>query len=70
MGDSAGYLAVTIRGANVVQQYLNAGFIDEFTLLYSPGCFGGGTQLFINGNHDSKTLVTNTLFAENSKHGT
>lgn len=33
-------------GANVIQQYLNAGLVDEFTIHYSPVFFGGGKQLF------------------------
>lgn len=57
-------------GADVVRQYLNAGFIDEFTLHYSPVFFGGGTQLFLNANPDIKTRVTNTLVSENSTHVT
>ncbi|MDA4119774.1 MAG: dihydrofolate reductase family protein [Thaumarchaeota archaeon] len=33
-------------GANVIQQYLNAGLIDEFTVHYSPVFFGQGVPLF------------------------
>jgi dihydrofolate reductase len=33
-------------GANVIQQYLNAGLVDEFTVHYSPVFFGGGERLF------------------------
>jgi dihydrofolate reductase len=33
-------------GAKVIQQYLNAGLVDEFTVHYSPVFFGGGEQLF------------------------
>jgi dihydrofolate reductase len=33
-------------GANVIQQYLRAGLVDEFTLAISPVLFGGGTPLF------------------------
>jgi dihydrofolate reductase len=31
-------------GANVIQQYLNAGLIDEFTIHYVPVLFGQGTR--------------------------
>ncbi|MBO0792652.1 MAG: dihydrofolate reductase family protein [Ktedonobacteraceae bacterium] len=37
-------------GANVVQQYLNAGLVDEFTIHYVPVLFGQGTPLFANMN--------------------
>ena len=33
-------------GANVIQQYLNAGLVDEFTVHYSPVFFGQGVSLF------------------------
>jgi dihydrofolate reductase len=33
-------------GANVIQQYLNAGLVDEFTVHYSPVFFGHGVPLF------------------------
>ena len=33
-------------GANVIQQYLNAGLVDEFTIHYSPVFFGQGLPLF------------------------
>jgi dihydrofolate reductase len=33
-------------GANVIQQYLNAGLVDEFTVHYSPVFFGLGASLF------------------------
>ena len=33
-------------GANVIQQYLNAGLVDEFTIHYSPVFFGQGVPLF------------------------
>jgi len=33
-------------GANVIQQYLNAGLVDEFTVHYSPVFFGAGESLF------------------------
>jgi dihydrofolate reductase len=30
----------------VIQQYLNAGLVDEFTINYSPVFFGQGVPLF------------------------
>jgi len=33
-------------GANVIQQHLNAGLIDEFTIHYSPVFFGHASPLF------------------------
>jgi dihydrofolate reductase len=33
-------------GANVVQQYLQAGLVDEFTLHHAPVLFGKGIRLF------------------------
>lgn len=33
-------------GANVIQQYLNAGLVDEFTVSVSPIFLGGGVRLF------------------------
>ena len=33
-------------GADVIQQYLRAGLIDEFALAISPVMFGGGRRLF------------------------
>lgn len=57
-------------GADVVRQYLNAGYIDEFTLHYSPVFFGSGTPLFVNIDRDLTTRVTKTLTAENSTHVT
>lgn len=33
-------------GANVIQQYLNAGLVDEFSVAVSPVLFGTGLRLF------------------------
>jgi dihydrofolate reductase len=44
---SAGDKDVRISGgANVIQQYLNAGVVDEFTIHYSPIVLGDGIRLF------------------------
>jgi dihydrofolate reductase len=33
-------------GANLIQQYLNAGLVDEFTISLAPVVIGAGTRLF------------------------
>jgi dihydrofolate reductase len=33
-------------GAEVIQQYLNAGLVDEFSIALAPVFFGGGRRLF------------------------
>jgi dihydrofolate reductase len=35
-----------VGGAQVIQQYLNAGLVDEFTIHYAPLFLGQGTRLF------------------------
>jgi dihydrofolate reductase len=46
---SAGDRDVRIAGgANVIQQYLNAGVIDEIEIALAPVLFGGGRRLFEN----------------------
>jgi len=47
--DSAGERDVRIAGgADVIQQYLNLGVIDEFEIALAPVLFGGGRRLFEN----------------------
>lgn len=47
--DSAGERDVRIAGgADVIQQYLNLGAIDEFEIALAPVFFGGGRRLFEN----------------------
>ena len=49
--DVAGTRDIRIAGgANVIQQYLNAGLVDEFTLHCSPVFFGQGALLFARIN--------------------
>lgn len=55
---SAGDRDVRIAGgANVVQQYLSAGLVGEFTLHYSPVFFGEGTSLFANVRPDLQVKI-------------
>lgn len=44
-------------GANVIQQYLNAGLVDEFHIGLSPVLFGDGVRLFDNIDHTKIALV-------------
>ncbi len=44
-------------GANTIQQYLNAGLIDEFTVHCAPVIFGQGTALFANLNPDIRIKI-------------
>jgi dihydrofolate reductase len=47
--ESAGSRDIRIAGgANVIQQYLNMGVIDELEIALAPVLFGGGTRLFEN----------------------
>jgi dihydrofolate reductase len=44
-------------GANVIQQYLRAGLVDEFALAISPVMFGGGQRLFADVGRVGVELV-------------
>jgi dihydrofolate reductase len=44
-------------GANVIQQYLRAGLVDEFALAISPVMFGGGERLFADTGRVGIELV-------------
>ena len=45
--NSAGSLDIRISGgADVIQQYLNLGAIDELEIALAPVFFGGGRRLF------------------------
>jgi dihydrofolate reductase len=47
--ESAGSRDVRIAGgANVIQQYLNMGVVEELEIALAPVLFGGGTRLFEN----------------------
>ena len=46
---SAGECDVRIAGgADVIQQYLNAGLVDELEIALAPVLFGGGRRFFEN----------------------
>jgi dihydrofolate reductase len=55
-------------GANAIQQYLNAGLIDEFTIHYVPVIFGHGTLLFANMNPDIKVKMREAVPSQDVTH--
>jgi dihydrofolate reductase len=52
----AGDKVVGLMGANVQQQYLNAGWVDELYINIAPVLLGRGTRLLDNLNVDGITL--------------
>lgn len=57
-------------GAKVIQQYLNAGLIDEFTIHYSPVFFGGGEQLFSGISKDVNVKIKEAVGSKEVTHVT
>jgi dihydrofolate reductase len=57
-------------GANVIQQYLNAGLVDEFTIHYSPVFFGGGEQLFSEMSKDTNVKIKEAIGSKEVTHVT
>jgi dihydrofolate reductase len=55
-------------GASVVQQYLNAGLIDEFTIHYAPVIFGKGTPLFLNTNPNINIKIKKIIHSKDAIH--
>jgi dihydrofolate reductase len=55
-------------GANAIQQYLNAGLIDEFTIHYSPVFFGHGVPLFASISPDIKVKIKEAVPSEEVAH--
>jgi dihydrofolate reductase len=55
-------------GANAIQQYLNAGLIDEFTVHSVPVIFGHGTPLFANMNPDLKVKMREVVPSQEVVH--
>ena len=57
-------------GANVIQQYLNAGLVDEFTLHFAPVFFGKGTPLFSGIRDDIKVKIKKAVTSRKVTHMT
>ena len=55
-------------GANVIQQYLRAGLVDEFTLAISPVMFGGGQRLFASIGRDVGIELVETIPSPRATH--
>ncbi len=55
-------------GADVIQQYLRAGLIDEFALAISPVFFGGGRRLFDAIGGEVKVELVETLASPRVTH--
>ena len=57
-------------GANVVQQYLNAGLVDEFTIHHTPVFFGEGVPLFSGTNDVMNLRIKRALVSSDVTHVT
>ena len=55
-------------GANVIQQYLNAGLIDEFTVHYSPVFFGHGVPLFSGMSQSINVKIKEAVASKDVTH--
>jgi dihydrofolate reductase len=55
-------------GADVIQQYLRAGLVDEFALAMSPVMFGGGPRLFADINRDVGIELVETIASPRTTH--
>ena len=55
-------------GANVIQQYLSAGLVDEFSLAISPVMFGGGERLFADIGRDVRVELVETIASPRVTH--
>jgi dihydrofolate reductase len=55
-------------GADVIQQALRAGRVDEFALAISPVMFGGGTRLFDGISRDVGVELVETLASPRVTH--
>ena len=68
---SAGNRDIRIAGgANVIQQYLSAGLVDEFTIHYSPVFFGHGAQLFSKTSKDIRVKIKEAFPSKEVTHVT
>jgi dihydrofolate reductase len=57
-------------GANVIQQYLNAGLVDEFTIHYSPVFFGQGVSLFSGMRKSVNVKIKEAVASKDVTHVT
>jgi len=57
-------------GATTIQQYLNAGLVDEFTIHCAPVVFGHGIPLFANMNPDIKVKIKQAVPSQAVTHVT
>ena len=55
-------------GADVIQQYLRAGLVDEFSLAISPVMFGGGPRLFAGIGRDVGVELVETTASPRVTH--
>ena len=55
-------------GANILQQYLRAGLVDEFSLAISPVMFGGGERLFVDIGRDVGLELVETIVSPRTTH--
>lgn len=55
-------------GADVIQQYLRAGLVDEFALAISPVMFGGGRRLFDMISRDVGVELVETILSPRTTH--
>jgi dihydrofolate reductase len=58
------------EGANIIQQYLNAGLVDEFTIHYSPVFFGQGTSLFSGISNNVNVTIKKAVASREVTHVT
>jgi dihydrofolate reductase len=66
---AAGDKDVSIAGgANVAQQYLRAGVVDDMTLHLAPVLLGGGVSLFGDLGTDLRLKLTNLLEGPHATH--
>jgi dihydrofolate reductase len=59
-----------VGGANVVQQYLNAGLVDEFTIHHSPIFISEGIPLLLNIDPTITIRIKQTLAGDKATHVT
>ncbi|HJY64623.1 MAG TPA: dihydrofolate reductase family protein [Ignavibacteria bacterium] len=67
---SAGSKDVRISGgADIIQQYLNAGYVDEFSIHIAPVLLGNGLRLFENLDKDKISVeITDSISSNQVTH--